>query len=194
MTFFCILFRLFLTECFFKILLIDLLIALYATMYGKKSLTMFSSPTWRIMKLFQCGWNTFVFFSILIFTGLLVCLFKYENYPASQLKVHDTLLALSRELQSSVHFTVANLATLQKKCFSWERATPPPVKSSGCIGTLLVSFWVIVAELIFLTFFMIFSDAPFLLNCSLLVTSAGKKNAMRGSPSSEFSFTNQCWV
>lgn len=84
-------------------------------MYGKKSLTMFSSPTWRIMKLFQCGWNTFVFFSILIFTGLLVCLFKYENYPASQLKVHDTLLALSRELQSSVHFTVANLATLQKK-------------------------------------------------------------------------------
>lgn len=171
-------------------------------MHGKKSLTMFSSLTRRIMKLFQCGWNTFVFFSILIFTGLLVCLFKYENYPASQLKVHDTLLALSRELQSSVHFTVANLATLQKKnlwhsCFSWERATPPPVKSSGCIGTLLVTFWVIVAELIFLTFFMIFSDAPFLLNCSLLVTSAQKKkkkNAMRGSPSSEFSFTNQCWV
>lgn len=181
-------------------------------MYGKKSLTIFSSPTRRVMKLFQCGCNTFIFFSFGFqfwssMVCLFVCLFKYENYPASQLKVHDTLLALSRDLQSSVHFTVANLATLSqdlaafynplfkeaikekkknlwRSCFSWGRATPPPVKSSGCMGTLLVTFWVIVAELIFLTFFMIFSDTPFLLNCSLLITSAQKNNAMRGSPSS----------
>lgn len=127
---------------------------------------MFSSPTRQIHEAVSVRLEHvhLVFDSDLHwFVGLFVFLFKYENYPASQLKVHDTLLALSRDLQSSIHFTVANLATLsqdlaafynslfkeaikEKKknlwhsCFSWERATPPPVKSRGCMGTLLVTF------------------------------------------------------